>query len=407
MNNMLSGVEKPYEVSALRKDRSTFPAEIQGRVMHIKGRDVRVTALNDISRRKLVEEALQKSEEKFRTLVTNTEEIVFMIDSDGTFLLSEGKGLEKLGLKGGDVVGKSVFEIYKDFPEMLDKIRQAFNGETIIMEHEVGDNYFKSWYTPHLDQKGEIIGLLGLSINITEQKQGELQILEHQKRLKDLAIDLILAEEKTRKQIAGDLHDHVGQILASSRMQLSTINDEMDKAEVSKKIKNISKALLQATQATREAIFNLSPPQLHEIGLYAAIHDWMKEEVETKYGIKTAISGKKEKFKLDENTRLLLFRSIRELMINVLKHARAAHLSIEMNRKKDMLEIIVRDDGVGFDYNSKLLRLKSKSYGIFSIQERISDLGGSMKISSTPGFGTTIKLVIPLKEHRGNEKKIE
>jgi len=123
----------------------------------------------------------------------------------------------------------------------------------------------------------------------------------------------------------------------------------------------------------------------------------MKEQIETKYNIKTAISGKKEKYNLDENTRFLLFRSIRELMINVTKHARAAHLNIEMNRKKDMLEIVVQDDGVGFNYNAKLLMLKSKSYGLFSIQERISDLGGSMKITSAPGFGTKIKLIIPLR----------
>ncbi|MFK5857152.1 MAG: PAS domain S-box protein, partial [Bacteroidota bacterium] len=398
MNKMLSGYDaQPYETTALRKDGSTFPAEIKARMMHFKGRDVRVTALSDISRRKLMEKELKDSEHKFKTLVTNTEEIVYMIDKDGTFLLSEGKGLEKLGLKGGDVVGKSIYELYKDFPEMLDKMRQAFSGQTVIMEHEVGDNWFKSWYTPHLNQNGEIIGLLGLAINITEQKHAELQIMEYQKRLKDLALDLTLAEEKTRKQIANDLHDHVGQLLASSRMQLSTINDEMDKLEVSKKIKNISKALLLATQATREAIFNLSPPQLHEIGLYAAIHDWMKEQIEIKYGIKTAISGKKENYNLDENTRFLIFRSIRELMINVTKHARAAHLNIEMNRKKDMLEILVQDDGVGFDYNSKLFRLKSKSYGLFSIQERMSDLGGSMKIISAPGFGTKIKLVIPFR----------
>ena len=91
MKNILSGYEKPYEVTALRKDGSTFTAEIQGRMMHFNGRDVQVTALNDISRRKLMEEALRESEEKFRTLVTNTEEMIYIIAKDGTFKLSEGK----------------------------------------------------------------------------------------------------------------------------------------------------------------------------------------------------------------------------------------------------------------------------------------------------------------------------
>ena len=520
-NNMLTGYEKPYEVTALRKDGSTFPAEIQGRMMHLKGRDVRVTALSDISKRKLAEEALveseekyrllfnsnplliawidasgryktinasymaffgiksedvvgkhiseilsetlytnlnksinqaqkgkkseyevstkdkngkshylygrlvphinsegvqngfivivediteqkqakeklQESEQKFKTLVTNTEEIIYMIAKDGTFLLSEGKGLEKLGLKGGDVVGQSIFDLYKDYPEMLDKMDQAFKGETVIMEHEIGDVDFKSWYTPHLNQKGEKIGLLGMSINITEQKQAEIKVQEYQDRLKALALELTLTEEKMRKQIAVELHDDVGQLLSASRMQLATLNCDAPQTETKKKINNISQGLLGAIRSTREAIFNLSPPQLNEIGLYAAIHDWMKEQVEQKYGISTRITGNRETIPIDENTRFLVFRSIRELIMNVVKHAKASHLNIIIERDSRQLEITVQDDGIGFHYDSDLNKLKSMTYGLFSIKERMSDMGGSITIESKKGFGTKIKLVIPM-----------
>jgi PAS domain S-box-containing protein len=177
MNNMLSGYEGVYEAAALRKDGSTFPAEIQARMMQYKGRAVRATALSDISERKRAVEALQESEEKFRTLVTNTEQIVFMIAKDGTFLLSEGKGLSKLGLKPGDVVGKSVFELYEDYPDMLDAMRKVLNGETATIEVNIGGNHFSNWYTPHRDQEGEIIGLMGLSVNISERKRAE-EVLE-------------------------------------------------------------------------------------------------------------------------------------------------------------------------------------------------------------------------------------
>ena len=132
----------------------------------------------DITKRKQAEKALLESEEKFRTLITNTEEIVYMISKDGTFLLSEGKGLSKLDLKPGEVVGKSVFELYKDYPDMLTQMRKAFNGETVTIEVKVGDNYFNTWYTPHKNREGEIIGLLGLSVNITERKQAE-EALSH------------------------------------------------------------------------------------------------------------------------------------------------------------------------------------------------------------------------------------
>lgn len=345
------------------------------------------------------EKILKLSEEKFRTLVTNTEEIIYMIDKDGTFLLSEGKGLSKLGLEGGDVVGKSVFDIYKEFPEMLEKMRQAFDGETVIIENEVENNYFRSWYTPHLDKNGEIVGLLGLSINITEQKQSQLRILEYQKHLQELSSEITLSEEKLRKQIAIDLHDDVGQSLASSRIELSTLVDRTDELELSTKLNSISRTLLGAIQATRNAIFNLSPPELNEIGLFAAIIDWLKEQVEKKHNIITQISSNEDKYPLEESTRILVYRSIKELAMNTVKHAKATMLKVDLKQNKEMLEVSIEDNGVGFDY--ELTKTNRKGYGLFSVQERVSDMGGAMTIDSKPGGGTKINIKVPLK---GKEK---
>ncbi len=138
----------------------------------------------DITERKLVEDALQESEEKFRTLIKNTEQIIYMIAKDGTVLLSEGKGLSKLGLKPGEVVGKSVFELYEDYPHILDSMRNAFNGETTTIETNLDGNHFKNWFTPHKDHEGEVIGLMGLSVNITEQKQAEQELRESEERFR-------------------------------------------------------------------------------------------------------------------------------------------------------------------------------------------------------------------------------
>ncbi len=181
---------------------------------------------------------------------------------------------------------------------------------------------------------------------------------------------------------------------------MARIRDLEGNPEIIDRIESISGALRTAIQATRDAIFNLSLPQLNELGLYAAVHDWMKEQIQLKYDITTSISGEDEKLHMDENTRFLLFRSIRELMMNVVKHARATQLNIEFRRNKGMLEITVRDDGIGFNYSPNLLRLKSNSYGLFSVQERISDLGGAMEVDSVSGKGTDVKLLIPLKDNQ-------
>ncbi|MDO9510617.1 MAG: PAS domain S-box protein [Bacteroidales bacterium] len=137
-----------------------------------------VGVINDITDRKNVENALKESEEKFKTLVTNNEEIIYLIDKNGIFLLSEGKGLSKLGLKPGQVVGMSVFELYKDYPLMLNEMRKAFKGETVYLEVEVEGIHFRNWYSPYLNNEGEIIGLMGLSVNISKRVQTEKALAE-------------------------------------------------------------------------------------------------------------------------------------------------------------------------------------------------------------------------------------
>ncbi len=393
------GGVQSFELELIKKDGSLIIVSSNAKLFYdVTGNPIGVESVfRDITQAKKLSKELGESEQKFRSLVTNTEEIIYMIDKDGTFLLSEGKGLEKLGLKGGDVVGMSVFDLYKDYPGMLDDMKRTFNGETVISEIKIDNNYFKNWYTPHLNRNGVIIGLLGMSININEQKQAELKILNYQDRLKELASEITLTEEKQRKQLAIDLHDDVGQLLSSSRMQLAAIDFNTDPKMIKKKIKNISQTLLLATKATREVIFNLSPPQLNEIGLYAAIHDWMKEEIEEKYSIRTSIIGDKAIYDLDENTRLLLFRSIRELLINVIKHAQAKFIKIILIENYNSLVIVVKDDGIGFDHDPEEFKLSNMGYGLFSIQERISNLGGTMTIVSKPNFGTEIKLTIPTK----------
>jgi len=118
-------------------------------------------------------ENLKESEEKFRTLVTNTEEIIFMIDKDGRILLSQGKGLSVLGLTPDEIIGESVFELYKDYPDILATMKKALNGESVKTEVNLDGIHFRSWYSPHKNQSGEIIGLLGMSVNITDQKKAE------------------------------------------------------------------------------------------------------------------------------------------------------------------------------------------------------------------------------------------
>jgi PAS domain S-box-containing protein len=140
----------------------------------------------DVTERKKAEEALKDSEEKFRTIIKNTQAIIFIIDQDGKFTLSEGKGLSVLGLKPGQVVGQSAFEMYKDFPEIINGINQTLRGNAYNVTVDVNGIIFDTSYSPYKDSKGNIIGTIGMAIDITERKIAESHLNNSEEKFRTL-----------------------------------------------------------------------------------------------------------------------------------------------------------------------------------------------------------------------------
>ncbi len=342
---------------------------------------------------------LNKSEEKYRDLVDNSIVGVFNSTLDGRFLFVNEAIVKMYDFDNAEqMLAKGSIVRWKD-PKKREQL--------IIELQKYGDvTNFEAETITHTGRPIHVLfsvkltsnNIIGMVMDITERKFAEESTLKYQRRLKDLAHELTVTEEVVRKQIAVDLHYHVGQLLASIRIQMSKISKIEENPEIIDRVENISQALRSAIQATRDAIFNLSPPQLNEIGLYPAVHDWMKEQIEFKHHIITSISGEDENLSIDENTRYLLFRSIRELLHNVVKHAQATKLDVNFCINNGSLEITVRDNGRGFHYNPDLLRLKSDSYGLFSIYERLSDMDGSLVVNSIIGKGSNVKLTIPIKD---------
>jgi signal transduction histidine kinase len=233
--------------------------------------------------------------------------------------------------------------------------------------------------------------------DISERKRVEQRIQDYQYRLKALASELTLAEEKERRRIAGDLHDHVSQSLALARLRLAAAAKAGSEAKRLSIMEEISECLRQAVGETRNVVFDLSSPSMNEIGLVAATSEWLEEEVQKRHGLKTEFVDECGTVPLDEDVRAILFRSVRELLTNVIKHARASRVLVQLKRKEDSLTIVVEDDGVGFDPEAVLPMAGQKgSFGLFSVQERMTDLGGSLDIESEPGRGCRIVLTAPL-----------
>ena len=162
-------------------------------------------------------------------------------------------------------------------------------------------------------------------------------------------------------------------------------------------MREIEAAIDAVIQETRTLIFEISPPVLYEIGIGAAV-EWLAETMASQNGIRISVDSGQEIRDMDDTLRVLLFRAVREILLNIVKHARARNVVVRMAAHPDSLTITVEDDGVGFD----AARVASENagtqgFGLYSVKERFHMLGGSVEIDSRPSEGTRVTLTAPVK----------
>jgi signal transduction histidine kinase len=167
-------------------------------------------------------------------------------------------------------------------------------------------------------------------------------------------------------------------------------------------MEEIRRLIEESIRYTRSLVFELSPPILYELGFEPAM-EWLAEHMEKQYGLVVHVEDDEQPKPLDNEARVLLFRAVRELLFNVLKHAQASCATVRMLRDGDHLQVIVEDNGVGFAPDKLgTLSGKMEGFGLFSIRERLNYSGGRMEIESSAGEPTRVILNLPL---RPDQKK--
>jgi PAS domain S-box-containing protein len=402
-----TGQPAEVETEGVRDDGSRISVRIQ--TFPTIGLDGNVTGfielIEDIAERKKAEQALQKSEERYRMLAEKMNDGMGVIDEAGRYIYINDKYSEILGYSRDEVIGKhwsnffdenaqkvineQLFERRKGFAEPYEFMSTRKNGQKVFLR-----------ISPQaiFDADGKFKGSFGVLTNITERKQAEKKLLDYQAQLKSLASELTLAEERERRRIAADLHDQISQSLVISKIRLDTLRLFVSSEDLVKELNEISDALYQTIQDIRSLTFDLSFPILYELGFEAAAAEWLAEQIQEKYGIASEFEDDEQPKLLDDDVRVLLFRNMRELLINVVKHANAEKVKVSVRRAGNQIHVSVEDDGVGFDV-AKVMSTSAKAggFGFFSIRERLEELGGHLEIDSKPGYGTKVTLMAPLK----------
>jgi signal transduction histidine kinase len=221
----------------------------------------------------------------------------------------------------------------------------------------------------------------------------ERRVAQRTEQLQALAADLEATEDRERRQIAHDLHDDLGQTLAAARIRLAKLCGDPSSG-VRDTANEVGILIDRASGAIRSLAAQLAPDVLHELGLAPAL-DWLAEETERTFGLKVNIIDDGQAKPLAQEARAILYRAVRELLINVAKHAQTDSAIVESECREDRVVIRVSDSGVGYDA-AVVFDGPRRGLGLISLHERLSFIGGTAEVRSTPGDGTVAVLTAPL-----------
>lgn len=282
--------------------------------------------------------------------------------------------------KSGAVI--ECFGTIQDITE-LKRVQELLQQTNLELENRVKER------TSQLEKLVDV-----LQKEITERVKAEKQIIDNQEKLRALASELIVVEERERRQVATQLHDSIGQLLAFSKKELGALLLNVD-GSVKTSIQEVWELIKQAVQETRTLTFDLSPSTLYQIGFDAAVEE-LAEDFSKKGKFVYNYSCDLPPKTFPEQDKILFYRSIRELLINISKHSQAKNVDIDIKKLNNKIQITVKDDGVGFDVGSLNGKNGKEGFGLFSIRERLEALGGNLKIQSVIGNGTAVTLSAPL-----------
>lgn len=411
----------PPEVRYMHKDGGTVWAELSASLLKDKGGEPLnfVLQAHDIGDRKSGEEALRRSEELLRTVISGAPVVLFSVDKNGIFTLLEGKGLGVLGLTPGEVVGRSVFDADAQFPNIREDIHLAIAGEAHTSIVNLGESVYEIRYTPRFDYEGEIEGAIGIASDITSRWKSERELEENAVRLERKVKERTDELENTnalllQAQWLAAVGEVTSQIAHDLRNPLTAINTNLyyleqalpgglePKAELS--VESIRQAVFHANNILEDLLEYSKPAEtkkvpldLDEVVRRAAreieVPDSVHLSLRLAPGIR--INGSDEKL-------VRIFKNLIENAIEAMP--KGGELGISSRNERDGAVVEVADTGAGIsEGNMKKLftpffttKAQGLGMGLAICRRLVEAHGGTIDIAGKEGKGTTVVVTFPL-----------
>ncbi len=377
------------------------------------GRPAGILAIDrDITQQKRAEQESIEARRFAESITDTIQESLLVLDRDLKVLSANQTFYRTFRLSPAETEGHYVYDIDHgqwDIPELRKLLGDILPRSTGFENFEVERNFTHMGHrTMQLNaqriyreaQETEMI-LFAIE-DVTVRRQQEKKIREDQRQLATLTEELLLTEERERHRLAVILHDSIGQSLSFSKRELGVLQKNASD-DVKNTLEYVKQQIDEAIRETRRLTFELSPTTLHTFGLEAAVEE-LAEQFAERGAFRCHFEATEEDKPLTEQIKTLLFRAARELLTNIVKHADASNVFIRIDRIDRSIRMIMEDDGKGFD-TSRLEQVfrQQEGFGLFTIRERLTYVGGAFSIESQPGEGTNVTVIAPL--HRISKEK--
>ena len=418
-------LELAEDVPLLRRDGTIFYADVKINHLTYNGRFCLMGFFHDLTRRMQNLDAIRQSQADLKRAQEVGQMGWWRLDTRRNILMWSDESYRICGIPKGTPQTYETFLkiVHPDDRSYVDKKWKAtLRGEPYDIEHRIVVGGRVKWLREKAflenDDEGNLLGGFGIAQDITQRKEMEEalkqsrdelemrvqertrelsstidKLQERSNQLRRITAELARAEQQERQRLAQMLHDGLQQMLVGASLQIEYIRHSEN---ISDELDRLKKILDEASDASRSLAMELSPPILLRRDFPRALKwlaDWMRDT----HGLNVDLKYPEDMPPLAEEILLVLFQSIRELLFNIVKHAEVRQASLELNQQDGQIQITVEDKGAGFDTDKLLAKgEESEGFGLSSIRERLSLMGGKIEIDSGVGQGSLIRLTAPL-----------
>jgi PAS domain S-box-containing protein len=349
---------------------------------------------------------LHLSEDRTRLIIDTIPTMAWSLRPDAVLDFVNQRWLDYTGLSFDEAIEEPTRTVHpEDLPRAMEKwlrvkaTSEAYEDEMRLQRADGEYRWFLVRIAPLRDEQGNLLKRYGVAIDIEERKQAEEKLKATSEQLRALSASVQSAREEEATRIAREIHDDLGAALTSLKLDLESVRREEFPAtsdaelfQLREKIKNMMQLVDQTLDTVRRISSELRPSVLDDLGLVVAI-GWQAQQFQNRTGIVVDCDCPRDDVDLNQAQSTAVFRIFQEALTNILRHAHATRVIIQMNEEDGQFILTINDNGRGVTADEKA---RSQSLGLLGMRERAHLIGGNINITGFDGKGTVVTVRIPI-----------